>query len=93
LRGACASPRGGHLEVHGGLAGTDQAGSAVGHTLQVGAVARHARGLEELLAGAQQAELRLVGDGNLRLRRQDGNEATGECESDQQQHCCREASA
>ena len=45
---------GGDLEVHGRLAGADQAGAAVGHALQVRAVARHARGLEQLLARAQQ---------------------------------------
>ena len=48
---------GGHLEVDGGLADADQAGAAVGHALQVRAVAGHARGVEQLLAGAQQRRL------------------------------------
>ena len=60
LRAACglAAHRGhaagGHLEVDRGLADADEAGAAVGHALQVRAVAGDAGGVVELLAGAQQ---------------------------------------
>ena len=56
-------------------------------------MARDAGGLEQLLAGTQQGQLRLVGDRYLRGRRQGGRNATGDDEARQQQQCCRHTPA